>query len=177
MFCENNSERPLSFPEMALNYNQSGFRVTMTSNMFWDPNNLQALFKKAQQHISNCQNAKVTLVPDTNFWNKASEIINNVLDNRDLKTINNHMLKVIIDLYSENIERQKLYTKWFIYNDRPRVLSYPRNTHGRHRVEGLSTYNYNSQNPSGRFHDDFVRGNRERFSEIKRPVLFDSFYC
>ena len=163
--------------DMRALYGSSGYHKSYTTDLFWEPHNVMSVFKTAEQCLQKIFKVpKVTLIPDQTWFDKTAEIIAWVANNGDIKSINQRIVDVTVDLHRNNITRQKLYTKWFLFDDRVRHLSYPKQTHGRHRVEGLSGYLYSSQTPDGRYHDDFQCEQKERFSRIKRPVLFNSFY-
>uniref|UniRef100_A0A6C0BMF4 Capsid protein n=1 Tax=viral metagenome TaxID=1070528 RepID=A0A6C0BMF4_9ZZZZ len=171
-----NASSVLQVEQLGPLYNRSGNRITPTSQAFWNPHNIRCLVHRIEKEVEAQVNMPVQAVLDSFFFAKTSEIVNGTEDNLNIQAINDTIARLMVDRYVSDILRRKLYYKFYIFEDRPRIITRPQDTYGRHRIVRPSSFNYFAQDPDQRYWDAFRASQECAARRIKRPSLFDVYF-
>jgi hypothetical protein len=157
-------------------YNRSGNRVTQTTQAFWRLCNLQGLVYAIEQEVSRRAGFPVQVLTDDYFFLQTAEIATTAPNDMNVAAINAAVMAKMVEIYYMDILRRKLFYKYYIFEDRPRNLPLPLDTHGRHRIVRPSSYQYQSEDPKSQYWNSFQDSMSTLNKRIKRPNMFDVYY-
>jgi len=165
---------------MADLYNTQNYRRSATTDAFFSVQNLTRLIKSIDDEVSAKAGFPVAIVPDNDFYLTAAKhadaVPNTAYVQFAVQDLNAIVFRAQVSLHLQQIERRKLFFKWFIYEDRAKVMPRSQLTYGRHRIDPISVEDYNMKNPDSRFMGEFQQQVQKMQDSVKMPSLFSAFY-
>jgi hypothetical protein len=120
---------------------------TTLSTSFFSAANIHYIISKIQQNVSTKIQRAVEIIPTDQFFDNCVNIMQNQLnyvsdvsdnwyvDITNLLTLaNDNIIKTESTTHYLSLQRRELFFKWFIYKDKPRVITRAINTKGRHHA-------------------------------------------
>ena len=175
-----NSSSYIPLSEMCTLYHRQQYRRTPVSELFWSLPNLQQLVQQLEHRLSELTAMKIQFRPDDGFFLEASNLVDATANQPDIQRVVQSLNEAVIDqtvpVHVQAIKRRKLFLKYYIYQDRQRVMPPPRDTHGRHRFSRPSAHVYNMENPDKNSWHDYQRQLDQQREHCARPSLFDIYF-
>ena len=161
-------------------YNQQDNLQTPASRLFWSVSNLRHVVQQLEAILSKCTGKAVQVVTDDWFFLEASKMVNQAGNspdvNRTVAVLNENFVNHMVPLHMQTIKRRKLFFKYYIYQDRARVVDYPMDTHGRRRITRPSNFTYTLNNPDKKQWCDFRQAVEHQKCSVRTPSLFDVYF-
>lgn len=160
-------------------YIRSGYKDNPCIQQFFCISNITRIVKTIDSSLSNQLGFPIRIELDEMFFfsmaNIARSMPNVVYNNKNIvEEFSQRLINQQISAHVHEIQRDKLFKKYFLYQDRLKYLDYPISSHGRKRTNRASTNLYYTQNPDSRFFADFQTYAKPRDSKI--PDLFCRYY-
>jgi hypothetical protein len=150
---------PLAHYDYMYHIQDSNVRTPLTS-AFFSEQNLQLLVAEIARRTGALLNRNVIVMPNGDFFWYLEQTVRDVANFADvdcaLNALNEKVCAHETQVQYLSLRRRELFFKWFIFNDRPRVIAPPMDTHGRRRVERLSTAPIQLLDPKGRYFADWL---------------------
>mgnify|MGYP001024457240 CR=1 FL=1 len=138
-------------------------RTQLTSS-FFKVDNIEYIIQRIEEQLFQKLNKHISVIATEQFFDNCANIIHNQTDyvhiSGVLDNANNRIIKEESKTHYLSLRRRELFFKWFIFKDKPRVLTRSINTNGRHQQ--LSNHKYTIGHPDKSRFDDFNKYNRYR---------------
>ena len=175
-----NSSSYVPLSEMFALYHRQQYRRTPVSELFWSLSNLQLLVQRLEHRLSELTAMNIQFKPDDGFFLEASNLVAATANQPDVQQVVQVLNEAVIDqtipVHMQAIKRRKLFLKYYIHQDRQRVMAPPRDTHGRHRFARPSAHAYNLENPDKNSWHDYQRHVDQQREQCAHPSLFDIYF-
>jgi len=173
-------DMPLSSYDYLYHIQDGNVRTPVTTAFFTE-SNLQQLNESIGQITGEMLNRKVKVIPNNDFFLYLEEVLrgapNSIYVEKTVCNLNQLILEHEVPIQYRSLRRRELYFKWFFFKDRPRVISPPVDTHGRHRVDRLSNGDYGLTNPDKQWWGNFQQEQqRLKCERPSMPSLFSIFF-
>ena len=160
---------------------QDGNVRTPLSSAFFNCQNLQYVLREIGRRTGEQLNRKnIVVVPNLELFIYLEETVRvyAYAENspRALSQLNEMVITHEVGEQYRGLRRRELFFKWFWFKDRPRVISRPEDTFGRHRYERLDTGAYGLSSPDRSCWAKFQAEQQARACTDFTPDLFKRFY-
>jgi hypothetical protein len=81
-----------------------------------------------------------------------------------------------VPLHMRQIQRRKLFFKWYIMSDRAKYMPRSRMTWGRNHINPLSSESYSMENPDSNDWGNFQQQVDKQKRMVKTPSLFSIYF-
>lgn|SRR5579872_1860867 len=157
-------------------YLAQGNPDTFVARAFWHPQNILALVDSITKELEKRSGLQISFVMDYPFFSAcvtlSKGVANTTYVKEALDILNANVMDYVVQDRMLAIRRQKLYYKYFIFNDREMFLPPPEDTLGRRRVIKPSSEAYYLQAPYRRFWSDFQQGVQKQKNYLAVQPLF-----
>lgn len=152
---------------------------TPVTTLFFSEQNLAQLNWRIGQETGKMLNRNVKAIPNNGFFtyleNMLREAPNAYDPARAVCNLNEMILKHEVGVQYRSLRRRELFFKWFVFKDRPRVISHALDTHGRHRLDKLSNGDRALRSPDKQWWGDFQREQEKLKCPNRIPEMFSVF--
>lgn len=160
-------------------YNTQGLPKNPVTELFWCPDNLNPLFEKMQDDLTQETGMDVYFLPDESFFDQASmwaaQTPNTPNPYVGVQSLNTQLYEWAMPRQRELIKMRKLFLKYYIYNDHPRYIEPPKNTYGRKRLVRPSSATYYLGDPEKQRYCDYRTFLASSSNSVKIPDMFQAF--
>jgi hypothetical protein len=161
-------------------YNTQGYRKSPVTHAFFSVTNLTQLIRNIDDEVSNQAGFPVSIVPDDVFYltacKHADAVPNTVYVDIGVRNLNAIMFNEQVPLHMHQIQRRKLYFKYYIMEDRAKYMPRSRMTWGRNRVNPLTTEDYTMKDPDSKDWGNFQQQMNKQKTTVKMPSLFNIYF-
>jgi hypothetical protein len=153
---------------------------TPITTSFFSIDNLQYLSDMiAQETGKRLNRTNIIILPNNQYFLYLAELADGTANREDIYNTICLMDKQVIDhevpIHYNSLRRRELFFKWFIFNDRTRVMDRPMLTNGRHRFDPIDTGVYSVGNPARKNFNAYQNYQSNKTVTIK-PLLFEKYY-
>jgi hypothetical protein len=120
----------------------------------------------------------IQILPNSQYFQYLTDLADATPNRVDIYNTICLMDKEVIDhevpIHYNSLRRRELFFKWYIFNDRPRVMERPILTNERHRFDPINTGVYAVGNPSRNNFKTYQNYQSNKRVTIK-PLLFEEY--
>jgi len=141
-------------------HHQHQHRRTPLTHAFFSFGNLTAITVQIERNVrAKMNHTQCAVIPRTiDFFWYISEVIVMSPDQFDVTVIpslNELVTSHEVVLRCNELQQRSLFDKWVIQKEYPRIIDYPRLSHGRRQTTPLDPNTYILHNPTRNAHSDF----------------------
>ena len=149
---------------------------TPVTTAFFSIANLTWLLGATGMEVSRLLNRTVVIEPTESMYTVCSQKLKyarNVVDvTAVVNAINKEIMVKEVRVHYFSLRRRELFYKWFIAEQRPRIIEPPRNTNGRFRYDRLEFDKQKLSDPDKRFWGTYLAA-RSTLRQHREPALFE----